>query len=171
MVTPADGIDNVSKNDSVYNKVFPYAGTPHNGRNHMHHSALAVVTEDRFLNISTRGPVETGDSVLIGGVIIGGNASKQVIFRALGPSLADDGVDNVLADPTIEIYQGGTLIASNDNWRDTQEAEIIATGLAPQNDLESAVVLTVSPGAYTMIVRGKNGTTGNALVEGYDLDQ
>nr|MBA2435208.1 hypothetical protein [Chthoniobacterales bacterium] len=118
-----------------------------------------------------RGPVETGDSVLIGGVIIGGNASKQVIFRAMGPSLADEGVDDVLADPTLEIYQGDTLIASNDNWRDTQEAEIIATGLAPQNDLESAVVLTVSPGAYTMIVRGKDGTTGNGLVEGYDLDQ
>ncbi|MDQ3414220.1 MAG: DUF4331 domain-containing protein [Verrucomicrobiota bacterium] len=171
IITSADGIDNLSKNDSVYNRVFPYAATPHNGRNHMHHSALAIVTEDRFQNISTRGPVETGDSVLIGGVIIGGNASKQVIFRAMGPSLADEGVDDVLADPTLEIYQGDTLIASNDNWRDTQEAEIIATGLAPQNDLESAVVLTVSPGAYTMIVRGKDGTTGNGLVEGYDLDQ
>ncbi|MEO8438598.1 MAG: DUF4331 family protein, partial [Spartobacteria bacterium] len=171
VITSADGIDNVSKNDSVYSKVFPYASTPHNGRNHMHHSPLAIVTDDRFQNISTRGPVETGDSVLIGGVIIGGNASKQVIFRAMGPSLANNGVDDVLADPTIEIYQGTTLIASNDNWRDTQEAEIMATGLAPQNDLEAAVVLTVGPGAYTMIVRGKDGTTGVALVEGYDLDQ
>ncbi|MBA2436055.1 MAG: DUF4331 domain-containing protein, partial [Chthoniobacterales bacterium] len=95
IITSADGIDNLSKNDSVYNRVFPYAATPHNGRNHMHHSALAIVTEDRFQNISTRGPVETGDSVLIGGVIIGGNASKQVIFRAMGPSLADEGVDDV----------------------------------------------------------------------------
>ncbi len=171
VITSADGIDNVNKNDSVENKVFPYASTPHNGRNHMHHSSLAVVTEDRFQNISTRGPVETGDSVLIGGVIIGGNANKQVIFRAMGPSLAALGVDDVLADPTIEIFHNGTLIASNDNWRDTQEAEIMATGLAPKSDLESAVVLTLSPGAYTMIVRGKDGTTGNALVEGYDLDQ
>jgi hypothetical protein len=137
----------------------------------MHHSALAVVTEDRFQNISTRGPVETGDSVLIGGVIIGGSANKQVLFRAVGPSLESEGVMGNLADPTIDIYQGSTLIASNDNWKDTQEAEITATGLAPTNDLESAVVLSLSPGAYTMIVRGKNGTTGVALVEGYDLDQ
>ncbi|MEO7166461.1 MAG: DUF4331 domain-containing protein [Spartobacteria bacterium] len=170
-VVVADGIDNVSKNDSVYNRVFPYAGTPHNGRNHQHHSALAIVTDDRFQNISTRGPVLTGDDVLIGGVIIGGNANKTVIFRALGPSLADSGVPTPLLDPTIDIYQGTTLIASNDNWRDTQEADITATGLAPTDDLESAVVISLAPGAYTMVVRGKDGTTGNALVEGYDLDQ
>ncbi|MBA3651856.1 MAG: hypothetical protein H0W66_10360 [Chthoniobacterales bacterium] len=161
----------MSKNDSVYNKVFPYAGTPHNGRNHMHHSALAVVTEDRFQNISTRGPVETGDSVLIGGVIIGANAVKHVIFRALGPSLEGNSVMGPLADPTLEIYQGSTLIATNDNWKDSQEAEIAATGLAPTNDAESAIVADLAPGAYTMIIRGKNGTTGVALVEGYDLDQ
>ncbi|MGI8956147.1 MAG: DUF4331 domain-containing protein [Chthoniobacterales bacterium] len=171
VITSADGIDNVSKNDSVYNKVFPYAGTPHNGRNHMHHSALAVVTEDRFQNISTRGPVETGDSVLIGGVIIGGNAVKHVIFRALGPSLEGNSVMGPLADPTLDIYQGSTLIFSNDNWQDTQKDEITATGLAPSNPLEAAVVLDLAPGAYTMVVRGKNGTTGVALVEGYDLDQ
>ncbi|MGI8889260.1 MAG: DUF4331 domain-containing protein [Chthoniobacterales bacterium] len=172
IITSADGIDNVSKNDSVYNKVFPYAATPHNGRNHVHHTPLnVVVTEDRFQNISTRGPVETGDSVLIGGVIIGGAAEKQVIFRALGPSLQGNGVMGPLADPTIEIYQGSTLIVSNDNWRDTQEAEIIATGLAPTKDLESAVVLSLAPGAYTMVVRGAGDTTGIALVEGYDLDQ
>ncbi len=171
VITSADGIDNVSKNDSVYNKVFPYAGTPHNGRNHMHHSALAVVTEDRFQNISTRGPVETGDSVLIGGVIIGANAVKHVIFRALGPSLEGNSVMGPLADPTLEIYQGSTLIATNDNWKDSQEAEIAATGLAPTNDAESAIVADLAPGAYTMIIRGKNGTTGVALVEGYDLDQ
>ncbi len=169
IITSADGIDNVSKNDSVYNRVFPYAGTPHNGRNHTHHTALAIVTEDRFQNISTRGPVETGDSVLIGGVIIGGSANKQVIFRALGPSLP--GVSDPLADPTLEIYQGSTLIATNDNWKDSQEAEITATGLAPTNDAESAIVADLAPGAYTMIIRGKNGTTGVALVEGYDLDQ
>ncbi|MEO7723079.1 MAG: DUF4331 domain-containing protein [Chthoniobacterales bacterium] len=169
IITSADGIDNVSKNDSVYNRVFPYAGTPHNGRNHTHHTALAVVTEDRFLNVSTRGPVETGDSVLIGGVIIGGSTNKQVIFRALGPSLS--GVSDTLADPTLEIYQGSTLIATNDNWKDSQEAEIAATGLAPINNAESAIVADLAPGAYTMIIRGKNGTTGVALVEGYDLDQ
>ncbi len=165
-----DGIDNVNKNDSVYNKVFPYAGTPHNGRNHSHHSPLAIVTGDRFQNISTRGPVETGDSVLIGGVIIGGNANKQVIFRALGPSLSKTGLMDTLSDPTLKIFQGSKLIASNDNWKDTQEAAIRATGLAPKNAKESAIVLNLAPGAYTMVIRGKSGTTGVALVEGYDLD-
>ncbi len=172
VITSAAGIDNVSKNDSVYNRVFPYASTPHNGRNHAHHTPLnVVVTEDRFQNISTRGPVETGDSVLIGGIIIGGGANKQVIFRALGPSLQDNGVMGPLADPTIEVYQGSTLIASNDNWKDDQQAEITATGLAPTNDLESAVILDLAPGAYTTVVRGVNDTTGIALVEAYDLDE
>lgn len=170
VIRVADGIDNVSANDSVFNKVFPYAGTPHNGRNHQHHKALAItVTPDRFQNISTRGPVMTGNDVLIGGVIIGGTTSKQVLFRALGPSLT--GVTNPLADPTIDIYQGATVIASNDNWKDTQQAEIAATGLAPTRDNESAVLLTLTPGAYTMVVRGAGGGTGTGLVEGYDLDQ
>ncbi len=169
VITSADGIDNVSANDSVYNKVFPYAGTPHNGRNHQHHKSLAItVTPDRFQNISTRGPVLTGEDVLIGGVIIGGTTSKQVLFRALGPSLT---VSNPLANPTIDIYQGATLIASNDNWKDTQQTEIAATGLAPSKDNESAVLMTLTPGAYTMVVRGAGGGTGTGLVEGYDLDQ
>ena len=169
-ITSADGIDNVSKNDSVYNRVFPYAGTPHNGRDHEHHKALDItVTADRFQNISTRGPVQTGDAVLIGGVIIGGSANKSVLFRALGPSL--NGVSTPLANPTLDIYQGATLIASNDNWQDTQAAAISATGLAPTNTKESAVLLDLAPGAYTMVVRGLNGGTGIGLVEGYDLDQ
>ena len=171
VITVADGIDNVSKNDSVYNRVFPYAGTPHNGRNHQHHTALAIVTPDRFQNISTRGPVLTGDDALIGGVIIGGASNKQVIFRALGPSLANFNVPTPLQDPTIQIFQGSTLLASNDNWKDTQEAAITATGLAPTSDAESAVIVSLAPGAYTMVVRGVGGTTGTGLVEGYDLDQ
>lgn len=169
VITSADGIDNVNSNDSVYNKVFPYAGTPHNGRNHEHHKALAMtVTTDRFLNVSTRGPVLSADDSLIGGVIIGGSASKQVLFRALGPSL---GVPSPLANPTIDIFQGATLVASNDNWKDTQQTEIAATGLAPTNDKESAVLITLTPGAYTAVVRGAGGGSGTALVEAYDLDQ
>jgi len=167
-IRSADGIDNVSRNDSVYNKVFPYAGTPHNGRNHEHHSVAGTVTNNRFKNISTRGPVQTGDNVLIGGVIIGGNVNKRIVVRGIGPSLT--GVTNPLQDPTIEIYQGNTKIGSNDNWKDTDQANIVATGLAPTRDAESALIITLAPGQYTTVLRGKNDTTGNAVVEAYDLD-
>ncbi|MDP9004785.1 MAG: hypothetical protein M3N12_08340, partial [Verrucomicrobiota bacterium] len=167
-IRSADGIDNVNRNDSVYNKVFPYAGTPHNGRNHEHHSVAGTVTNNRFKNISTRGPVQTGDNVLIGGIIIGGDVNKRVILRGIGPSLT--GVTNPLQDPTIEIYQGNTKIGSNDNWKDTDQANITATGLAPTRDAESALIVTLAPGQYTTVLRGKNDTTGNAVIEAYDLD-
>ncbi|PZR74892.1 MAG: hypothetical protein DLM73_06675 [Chthoniobacterales bacterium] len=168
-IRSADGIDNVSKNDSVYNKVFPYAGTPHNGRNHEHHSIAGTVTDNRFKNIATRGPVQTGDNVLIGGIIIGGNVNKRIIVRGIGPSLPSS-VPNPLQDPVIEIYQGSTKIASNDNWKDTDQANITATGLAPTRDAESAIIVTLAPGDYTMVLRGTKNSTGNALVEAYDLD-
>jgi len=116
--------------------------------------------------------VLTGDSVLIGGFIIGGSGNKEVLLRALGPTLTQFGVTGVLADPTMELHNGaGTLIASNNNWKDTQQAAISATGLAPPNDLESAILSNLASGNYTAIVRGKNNTTGVALVEVYDLDQ
>ncbi|MGI8480750.1 MAG: DUF4331 domain-containing protein, partial [Chthoniobacterales bacterium] len=168
-IVSADGIDNVSANDSVYSKVFPYAGTPHNGRNHEHSSIQGFVTGDRFLNLSSRAFVQTNDNVLIGGIIIGGSVNKRVLVRGIGPSLAGK-VPTPLADTTLEIYQGTTKIASNDNWRETQQDAIFATGLAPTNELESAVLQTLAPGAYTMVLRGKNNLTGNALVEAYDLD-
>lgn len=172
-ITSADGIDNVSKNDSVYSKVFPYAGTPHNGRNHTHETIVAgaVGSNNRFRNMSTRGLVQTGDNVLIGGIIIGGNQNKRVLVRAIGPSLSDKNVPNPLQDPTLELYQGGSRIVMNDNWKDSQEADIRATGIAPNRDAESAVIAILSPGEYTMVLRGKNNTTGNALVESYDLDE
>jgi hypothetical protein len=126
----------------------------------------------RFLNISTRLRVQTGDNVLIGGFIITGNDPKHVIVRAIGPSLGGAGVNDPLADPTIELhYPDGTTVVINNDWRETQEAEIIATGIAPANNKESAIVATLDPGAYTAIVRGLNGSTGVGLVEGYDLDQ
>jgi hypothetical protein len=116
--------------------------------------------------------VQTGDNVGIGGIIISGNkTTKRVIFRAIGPSLAQFGVPNPLADPVLELHgPSGFTTIINDNWRDTQEAEIIATGLAPTNHLESAIVATLAPGPYTAIVKGNNNTTGVALVEVYDLD-
>jgi hypothetical protein len=122
-------------------------------------------------NISTRALVETGNNVMIGGLIITGPDSDKVIVRAIGPSLTQHGITNALADPTLELHDhNGTLLAFNDNWKDTQQGEIIATGLAPTNDKESAIVRTLAPGNYTAIVRGRNNTIGVALVEVYGLN-
>ena len=119
-------------------------------------------------NISTRSLVKTGDQVLIGGFIVTGTQPKKVIVRAIGPSLP---IPGVLPNPFLELHDSsGALIDSNDNWRTDQEQEIIATGLAPSNNDESAIVMTLDPGSYTAIVRGANGGTGIALVEVYDLD-
>jgi hypothetical protein len=132
---------------------------------------LDAASDSKLANISTRGFVQTGNDVMIGGFILGdGTASENVIIRALGPSLT--GVANVLADPTLDLYDSnGTLLMSDDNWKDDagQAALIIATGIAPQNDLESAIVTTLPPGAYTAIVAGKDGGAGVALAEVYHL--
>ena len=129
---------------------------------------LNQAVDSRLANISTRGFVQTGDDVLIGGIIVLGQSPLRVIVRAIGPSLP---IPGVLADPTLELHDGnGALIVANDNWRDTQEAEIIATGIPPTNDLESAIVQNLSPGNYTAIVRGSGGATGVAVVEAYALN-
>lgn len=129
-----------------------------------------VPASNRVLNLSTRLRIERGDNVLIGGIIITGDQSKTVLARSLGPSLSDQGLAGVLADPVLELRgAGGTLIASNDNWKDAQRAQIEATGFAPSRDAESALVAMLSPGAYTLVVRGVADTTGLALVELYDL--
>jgi hypothetical protein len=122
------------------------------------------------LNFSTRGKVGTGENVLISGFIITGSSAKKVIVRAAGPSLTQQGVAGALSDSTLALYNSaGALLASNDNWRDSQQAEIIATSLQPSNNLESAIVRTLSPGTYTAVMNGKNGATGIGLVEIYDL--
>ncbi len=114
----------------------------------------------------------TGESVPIGGFIVTGYGPKKVIVRAIGPSLADFGVPGALADPTLELHAAdGSVINSNDNWKDTQEAEIEATGLMPTSDPESAIVESLDPGTYTAVLQGKDGTTGIGLLEAYDLDQ
>ena len=129
---------------------------------------LSGLVDSKLANISTRGFVQTGDNVMIGGFIVTGTDMQRLLVRALGPFVFPTGN---LADPTLDLYDSnGLLLASNDNWRDTQEAEIIATGIPPGNDLEAAVVITVPPGGTTAIVRGKNGTTGVALVEVYALN-
>lgn len=121
-------------------------------------------------NISTRLRVLAGDNALIGGFIITGSGPRTVIIRGIGPSLIDVGISDALADTVLELHGPGTFVTrTNDNWRDTQEAEIQATGIPPTNDLESAIVATLDPGAYTAIVRGKNDGTGVGLVEAYDL--
>jgi len=128
----------------------------------------------QLINISTRMRVQTGDNVAIGGFIVTGIAPKHVILRAIGPSLAQFGVPDVLADPVMELHgPGGFATITNDNWRDdpVQEALIIASGIPPPSYLESAIDATLVPGTYTAIVRGKNNTLGVALVEVYDLDQ
>ncbi len=134
---------------------------------------LDQAAASQLANISSRGFVETGDNVMIGGFIVGGGGGggATVIVRAIGPSLTALGIGNALADPTLDLYDvNGTVIASDDNWKDTQEAEVIATTIPPTNDAESAIVDFLVPGAYTAIVRGVNSTTGVALVEIYNLD-
>ena len=123
------------------------------------------------LNISTRGLVGTGDNVLIGGFIITGTDPKNVVLRALGPSLRGFGLSGVLANPVLSVYNSShTLIATNDNWKSDPNHFIVeSNGLAPTNLSESAIALSLAPGAYTVIVNGKDPTPGIALVELYDI--
>jgi hypothetical protein len=121
-------------------------------------------------NISTRGFVQTGDNVMIAGLVVQ-SSNKPVIVRALGPTLTSFGISNALPDPTLSLYDAnGVLLVFNDDWRDTQESSISGTGLAPPNDLESAIEGTLAPGSYTAIVRGYDNATGNGLVEVYGLN-
>ena len=127
-------------------------------------------TSGRLLNIATRLRVQNGENVLIGGFILTGNDPKKVIIRAIGPSLSQF-FSGALPNPTLELFEGSTLLQSNNDWKESQQAEIEATGVQPSNDLESAIVRTLPPGSYTAIVRGAGGNTGIGLVEAYDLDQ
>src|SRR6266576_7119060 len=123
------------------------------------------VASSQLANISTRGFVGTGNDVMIGGYIVRGGASP-VLVRALGPSLAQFGVINVLTDPTIELRDAnGVLVAANDNWKQIQQTAIQATGLQPPNDAEAAISTRLPSGAFTAIVRGAHGGSGIALLE------
>lgn len=133
---------------------------------------LDAAADSQLANISTRGFIDTGENVMIGGFIAGGNGGVggKILVRGLGPSLTAFHVPGALADPTLELHDGnGDLITRNDNWKDTQEAEIQATGIPPADDKEAAILATVADGSYTVIVRGKNNTTGIGLVEVYQL--
>jgi hypothetical protein len=111
--------------------------------------------------------------VLIGGFIVTGNQPKKVLVRGLGPSLGQAGISNALADPVLELHSGSATLQVSDNWQDdaAQAAQVTATGIPPQDALESALVTTLDPGAYTAILRGKDDGVGVGLVEIYDLDQ
>ncbi len=128
----------------------------------------------QLLNIATRMEVLGGEQVLIGGFIVTGSDPKKIIIRGIGPSLS---VNGPLADPALELHQGNATLSTNDNWKvndqtgQSQEAEVRATTIPPGNDLESAIVTTLSPGSYTAILAGKNGGTGLGVIEVYDLAQ
>ncbi|HKP05045.1 MAG TPA: hypothetical protein VJU77_16965 [Chthoniobacterales bacterium] len=135
--------------------------------------ATGAIVPSLLANISTRLRMQNGGDVLIGGMITQGTAGKKVIIRAIGPTLTDFGLPGALQDPTLEVFQGNTSVATNDDWRNSaQQAEIQNSGLAPAKDAESAIIVTLSPNqAYTAVVRGKNGQFGLAVVDAFDLDQ
>jgi DNA-binding beta-propeller fold protein YncE len=123
----------------------------------------------QLANISTRGFVNTGDNVMIGGFIVGGSEPTKVLVRAIGPSLAAFGVQGALPATTLELHDANGAVISNEGWRNTQETDITATTIPPSNDNEAAILATLVPGNYTAVVRGKNNTTGIGLVEAYNL--
>jgi hypothetical protein len=132
----------------------------------------AIAETGKLFNISTREQVGTGDNVLIGGFIITGGVPKKVILRGIGPSLQNNGAPypGRMADPTLELHDSNTVIATNNDWQDTQPTEVQNSGIPPTDPKESAIVRTLDPGAYTVILRGNNNSTGTAVVEVYDLD-
>jgi hypothetical protein len=132
---------------------------------------LLVQPPHQLLNISTRMRVLAGDRSLIGGFIITGSESKKVIIRGMGPSLSAFGLHDVLNDPVLELHPANGPTVTNDNWTDSQRAEIEASGLAPGNGRESAIIATLPPGNHTALLSGKGGSIGGGLVEVYDLSQ
>lgn len=132
-------------------------------------------------NVSTRLPVGTDDNVLIEGFIVQGpnGSTKKIIVRAIGPTLAGFGITDALANPTLDIFDSNnTKVATNNDWKNTQVgglitgdqfAEINSSGVAPTNDLESAIIANLAPGSYTAVVRGLGNTTGTGVVDAFDL--
>jgi hypothetical protein len=131
---------------------------------------LQTSASSKLGNLSTRGLVGSAQNVMIGGTIVTGPDAARVVFRALGPSLVAAGIQNPVSDPELDLFDAnGGKISSNNNWKDSQQAAIASAGLAPANDLESALVADLVPGNYTAIVSSVNGATGIALVEAYHL--
>ena len=133
--------------------------------------SLGGTSAGKLSNISTRGFIRGAGDVMIGGFILaGGTGGSRLIVRAIGPSLSSAGIMGALSDPTLKLHDGnGVPIAFNNDWRDTQETEIVATGVPPPNDRESAIVMFLPPGPYTAVLASRNGGTGIGVVEVYDL--
>jgi hypothetical protein len=131
---------------------------------------LDSAADSTLANVSTRGAVGTGDNVMIAGTIIDAGGDPIVVVRAVGPTLANAGIAGPLGDPTLELYNSnGEQIAANDNWRDGQPTAAKATLLQATDDRESVIVASLAPGNYTAVLRGKDNTTGVALVEVYRI--
>ncbi len=133
---------------------------------------LATAARAKLANVSARGHVSTGENVMIGGFITGGGTSNtRILARALGPSLQARGISGTLQNPTLELRDGnGSLVRQNDNWRESQERKIAATGIEPSDELEAALIANLSAGNYTAVVRGKDEGIGVALIELYGLE-
>jgi hypothetical protein len=133
---------------------------------------LNQTAPSKLANISTRAFVSTGDDIVIAGFILGNQSGNdRIVVRGIGPSLTQFGVPDALPDPTLELRDSnGNLIIANNDWQDNsaQAAELTAAGLAPSNPLESGIAMTLPPGAYTALLAGRNGVTGNGVVEVYD---
>lgn len=126
--------------------------------------------ESTPVNLSTRGFVGANEEVLIGGAILDAPHTAHILARAMGPSLAAAGVAGALENPSLQLFDSnGGVVASNGDWKETQADQIAATGIAPNDDREAAILADLAPGAYTAIVAGTNGTTGVGLVEIYNL--
>ena len=138
---------------------------------------ISGTTSSRFVNIATRSRVNEGDNgAMIAGFIVAApddepGSAQRVVLRAIGPSLADAGIGDVLENPTLEIYRGSEKILENDDWKSDQRQLLEASGLAPKKDREAAIIVDLDPGSYSAVIRGKNGTTGVALAEVYQLTQ
>ena len=134
--------------------------------------AISVMPPVRMANISTRAAVGVAENVSIGGFIVQGADPKEVLIRAIGPSLSEFGVSGALVDPTLELHDAsGNVLLLNDNWKDSQEQAISDSGLAPDDDRESAIRATLAPGSYTAVAAGKNNTGGVGLTEIYEVQQ
>jgi len=131
---------------------------------------ISTVSAVRLANVATRGLVQGGDKLMIAGFIVQ-NADVRVVVRAIGPSLLAFGINNALADTTLQLRdQNGQIVRENDNWKTDQQSELENTGLQPSHDLEAALVTTLQPGQYTAQVRGKNDAIGVGVVQVYFLE-
>ncbi|MBL4575364.1 MAG: fibronectin type III domain-containing protein [Opitutaceae bacterium] len=163
-------------------RVRAYNSSGNSNYSNVRNSSLDLLQQpgsnDRLIGTSIRAQVKKDSGTMIAGFVIKGTGNKQVLLRAVGPSLADYGVSGVINDPRITLYQGNTIIASNDNWSTSSNTALISTSVEqigisqlPQGSKDAALLLNLSPGAYTAHITGVDGATGAALVEVYDADE